>query len=93
MFLLFLTTVQLNARIPQKLASWTLSYVKCNEKDNLFSATKHNSQHHPRTRLTCIATKYDNNHPSRTRLLIIDMKYTIFVHCHSLTGAATGVER
>ena len=26
MFLLFLTTVQLNARIPQKLASWTLSY-------------------------------------------------------------------
>ena len=27
MFLLFLTTVQLNARIPQKLASWTLSYV------------------------------------------------------------------
>ena len=26
MFLLFLITVQLNARIPQKLASWTLSY-------------------------------------------------------------------
>ena len=69
--------------------SHSLVYTVC----HLFSATKHNSQHHPRTRLTCIATKYDNNHPSRTRLLIIDMKYTIFVHCHSLTGAATGVER
>ena len=45
------------------------------------------------TRLTCLATKYGNNHHSRTRLLIIDTKYTIFVHCHNLTGAATGVER
>ena len=27
MLILFLITVQLNARIPQKLASWTLSYV------------------------------------------------------------------
>ena len=60
---------------------------------HLFSATKHNSVYHPMTRLTCIATKYGNNHHSRTRLLTIDMNYTIFVHCHNLTGAANTVER